>query len=342
MKLKIVLSFIIFTYLNLGSSCEKEELFDFERVGVNGISLEAPQSEFTPVVYDTINQIGANWVAIMPYAFLGNNSTELIYNIDRMWWGETKAGVISSVEMAHQKGLKVMIKPHIWLRYGKYTGELKFESDNAWEKFENSYTDYILFFAQLADSLNCELYCIGNELRSFTTNRTSYWISLVSKVRSVYQGQITYAANWDEYKYIGFWKLLDYIGVNAYFPLSSVKVPTVKNAREGWFKHRNELKLTAQDNKKHVLFTEYGYRSVEFTCKEPWNSYEDFAINNMAQKNALEALYKEFWEERWFAGGFLWKWHVNFNYNRNKDGYSPQQKSALQVVKEYYRGSTSP
>ena len=58
-----------------------------------------------------------------------------------------------------------------------------------------------------------------------------YWIELIQKVRAVYQGQLTYAANYDNYQEVDFWEHLDFIGINAYFPLRepSDKLPSSEN-----------------------------------------------------------------------------------------------------------------
>jgi len=58
----------------------------------------------------------------------------------------------------------------------------------------------------------------------------------------------------------------------------------------------------------------------------------------MAQANCYEALFQKFWEEEWFQGGFLWKWHM---INENAGGesckkFTPQNKIALSVVSSWY------
>ena len=42
-----------------------------------------------------------------------------------------------------------------------------------------------------------------------------------------------------------------------------------------------------------VLFTEYGYRSVENCAKEPWVADRKGTVSLTAQQNAYEALYRE-------------------------------------------------
>ncbi|MEZ4779733.1 MAG: glycoside hydrolase, partial [Flavobacteriaceae bacterium] len=92
--------------------------------------------------------------------------------------------------------------------------------------------------------------------------------------------------------------------------------------------------------KKPVLFTEYGYRSMDFAGKKPWDSnYQLSSINMEVQSNLLEGLYQEIWQEPWFAGGFIWKWFIaHEKAGGNTDNqFTPQNKPAEQIVKKTYQ-----
>lgn len=103
---------------------------------------------------------------------------------------------------------------------------------------------------------------------------------------------------------------MDYIGVDSYFPISQEKTPSVKGARQGWQGWKMELAdFSAQQDRK-ILFTEIGYRSFDFAGKAPWESDRSLEnVNLKAQQNLTEAFFKEIWNEPWFAGSFIWKWH---------------------------------
>ena len=61
--------------------------------------------------------------------------------------------------------------------------------------------------------------------------------------------------------------------------------------------------------------------------------------NPRLQAAAYEALFRVWWDEPWFAGGFVWKW-----YARRPAGewiatdYSPQGKLAESVLATWYSG----
>ena len=162
----------------------------------------------------------------------------------------------------------------------------------------------------------------------------------IQEIRKVYKGKLTYAANWDEYKRITFWNQLDYIGIDAYFPLTDKKSPTIEEFELGWQTHKNEIKKVQSQFKKPILFTEYGYRSIDFTGKKPWESNRtEGSVNLEAQKNGLQAIHNQFWKEEWFVGGFLWKWfHTHDRVGGlNNNRFTPQNKPAELLIQQLYK-----
>ena len=119
-----------------------------------------------------------------------------------------------------------MVKPQIWISNGAFTGNMSMPTKEDWEKFESSYEEFILLFAQMAEETQSDIFCIGTELKTFINERPEFWVNLIRKVKKVYHGNLTYAANWDEYAKTPFWSQLDYIGVNAYFPLCEKENPS--------------------------------------------------------------------------------------------------------------------
>ncbi|MGI8637297.1 MAG: glycoside hydrolase family 113, partial [Segetibacter sp.] len=243
---------------------------------------------------------------------------------------------IGTIQLAHQRGLMVMLKPHLWIAHGIYTGGFALDSDKEWELWEASHRDYILHFAAIADSMKAEILCIGTELGATTKARPAYWSSLIDSIKKIYRGKLTYAANWDDYTSVPFWKKLDYIGVDAYFPLATDKTPAVNSIKKGWQKHINQLEKLSTQYGRPVLFTEYGYRNVDNTTAEPWKENKGDE-NNDAQANAFEGFYQSFARKKWFAGGFVWKWYIDDGrYRRDNIDFSPQGKQAEKVIENWY------
>ncbi|MFT4830664.1 MAG: hypothetical protein ACI815_000300 [Psychroserpens sp.] len=308
---------------------------------INGVSFVASRDQASQEHVDALLKINAESAAVMPFGFIRDvGSPEIIYDTERQWFGETKKGAKQYIELLHNNGLRVMMKPQIWIWKGEFTGTLKMNSEEDWKTLEVSYTNFIIAYAQLAQETKTEFFCVGTELEKFIENRPEYWHGLVKKIRAVYKGKLTYAANWDEYERTPFWKDLDYIGVDAYFPLSDERTPTVEQLVVGWIPYKEKLMSLSKGMNKPVLFTEYGYRSNDYTAKRPWlvdQSKDD--VNLQAQANATKAIFESFWGEDWFHGGFVWKWFLDHKSagGGSDNRFTPQNKPAEDIIKAFYK-----
>jgi ppGpp synthetase/RelA/SpoT-type nucleotidyltranferase len=308
---------------------------------INGVSFVAAPQAAEQSHVDPVIKLNANYAAIMPFGFLRKlSATEVIHNTDRQWFGETRKGAKQYSELLQKNKIKIMIKPQIWVWNGEFTGFIKMESEADWKAFEASYESFIMEYAELAEELDAEIYCIGTELHEFVAARPEFWKQLITKVRKVYKGKLTYAENWDSFAKVPFLDQLDFIGIDAYFPLSDEKMPSLETFQKGWQPHKHKIGKISQKYGKKVLFTEYGYRSMDYTGKEPWDSTRKGKVLNLkAQEIALQALYNEFWNEEWFAGGFIWKWFINDEKvgGMENNQFTPQNKPAELVVRKTYK-----
>lgn len=195
---------------------------------------------------------------------------------------------------------------------------------------------YIMHFAFLADSMKVEIFCIGTELGSSIKSRPLFWNALIDSVKKNYSGKLTYAANWDDYPKIGFWEKLDYIGVDAYFPLINDKTPAVPSLVKSWLQYTIGLEKLSKKLNRPVMFTEHGYRNVDYNAAEPWKEI-DHGQNDEAQANALEAIYRSLAGKQWFVAGYIWKWYLE-KRRRGKIqiDFTPQDKPALKIVKQWF------
>lgn len=296
---------------------------------------EASQQHIDPVL-----NVQANYAAIMPFGFTSDiNSPDLIFDSDRQWFGERREGVEQYIQKMHQNGVSIMVKPQIWISRGAFTGNLKMLTEADWKQFEEAYEAFILLYATLAEETQSDIFCIGTELKVFVNERPEFWSELITKVRHVYHGEITYAANWDEYAKTPFWSRLDYIGVNAYFPLCEEENPSVETLSKGWQPWKAKLKEVSKNKKRPILFTEFGYRSMDFTGKKPWLvDRNQTDVNLEAQARATQVLFDEFWSESWFAGGFVWKWFMQHDEvgGHEDNRFTPQNKPAESVIRKQY------
>lgn len=310
---------------------------------MNGVSFVAPSREIGSNPFMPVKMINADWVALMPFAFISEKTPEVIFDRERQWWGEKTIGTIKTIEFAKQHNLKILLKPHVWVKNQGWTGEFKLQDEEEWLIWEKSYETYILNYAAIADSLDVDAFCIGLEFKHAVNERPNFWGNLINKVRDIYSGKITYAANWDNFKNIPFWDEIDFIGINAYFPLSSKDTPDVKELRASWNDEKQSLFELSMKHKKPIVFTEFGYRSIDKAAGNQWELEHHRRFkgqpNFEIQERAYEALFNTFWDEPWFKGGFLWKWYPDLyrNLDSQNSDYTPQKKPVEKIIRERYK-----
>ena len=122
---------------------------------------------------------------------------------------------------------------------------------------------------------------------------------MIKDLRSVFSGSLTYAANWGpgagEYRRVLFWDALDFVGINAYFPLTNRPDPQISDLVAGWQRYTpadggrpehwlDDLVVFSQSVGKPLVLTEIGYPSHADAVQRPW----DF-LHKAAPKYSLQA-----------------------------------------------------
>ena len=280
-----------------------------------------------------LRDMGANAIALVPYGLVGKDSTRISY----MRTGENDEGVTEAAFAVHQLGMKVMLKPQLWVPRGGFTGNIQFDSADDRARWMRSYREYILHYARLAELDQIDLLCIGTELEGMTSDDAA-WRSLIADVRRVYHGSLTYAANWRlEFAGIRFWDALDYAGLNEYFPLGTA--PSTR--AEELLPTADDLALKLQAMSRHwhrpILFTEAGYPSVHGAAVEPWIEDSGHAVSLNEQAACYEAIFRAFSGRTWFSGMFWWKWYSDGRGGGENDGsYVPTDKPAANLIHDWY------
>lgn len=309
---------------------------------INGVCFVSPGKESSFSNFNSFNRISAKWVALTPYAFSRAKEPFVKFNSEHSWWGEQSAGTVAMIKQAKADSLKIMLKPHVWVMGEGWCGQFDLKTDEEWAEWEKDYARYIITYAKIAEKHKVEMLCIGTEYKIAATKREVFWRGLIKAIRKIYNGKVTYAANWDNYANIKFWDDLDFVGVDAYFPLSQSKTANIKELNQKWQIIVNELQTFSKKQNKKVLFTEFGYKSIHFSAWNQWeleSIREDVNVNLQAQVNTYSSLFENIWGESWFGGGFLWKWFANDDNSGglNNSDYTPQNKPVEQIIQKYYQ-----
>ena len=285
----------------------------------------------------SMSQIGVKCVAIVPTWYQEHFDS---IKMEKNTRTPSDQSLKRAIRKAREEGMFVMLKPHIDLisDEGNTRSDIGFYSDDKWKEWFDNYTRFIVHYAKIAQSEDVEFFCIGTEL-SFAAAQTRMWKDeVIPKVRKVFKGQITYAANWDEYANIEFWDALDYAGIDAYFPLAEKGIPDYEGLKQGWRKWIEDIEEWVAKVKKPVLFTECGYASVNTAAVKPWQENRRSKPNPELQANCYKALMEELWDKEWFFGVYWWNWNTySGSGGTNNRGFTPQNKPAAECIEEWFK-----
>ena len=107
-----------------------------------------------------------------------------------------------------------------------------------------------------------------------------------------------------------FWDALDYIGIDAYFPLADPAdpAPPAQQLAAAWSGrgYLNAIAALSRRTGRQVLFTEIGYRAIHTAAVHPSSWQARAATDTGAQANAYEAFYTAVAGQPWMAGVYWW------------------------------------
>ena len=292
---------------------------------------------------DALLLTGVNWVAVNVLWYQDTGSSIEIKPHEQKTVSD--ASLDHLIDYLQNKKIAILLKPMVDARDHTWRGQFAPEDREAWF---DSYTKFILHYARIAEEKRLELFSIGCEFPMGNAEEQSHWLSLIEKVRSVYSGKLTYAANFNKkgsYKRVRFWDVLDYIGIDAYFSVSGRRRNSVRRMQRGWNRwiRRIERWYGRKDHSIPVLFTELGATSVRGGARRPW-AYDQTSEPNWAEQAAYyEAFFNSFENRPWLKGSFWWWWDnpSTSDYIKREEGdyarfYTPKGKDAQEVLGRYY------
>jgi len=295
-------------------------------------------SEAACASLDQLQKLHVEWLSLMPFAFSsgGNSQPRLSFSHRNSWEGDDNLRRISWE--AHRRGMRIFLKPHVWLR-GQSTVDLRISDPLVWRDWFFSYRRYILHQARLGEAIGAELFSIGNELPLLTLDpaHQTDWRTLISEVRRVFSGNLTYCANWgDDFEQIHLADVLDVVGLNAYYPLTAQSGASFESCRQGALAVADKVAAVATRIQKPIIITEIGYPSTIEAASRPW--IEDGSkLSVEAQAQAASAFFEAFWDRPWLRGVYWWKWYSHGRGGGENDrSYMPRGKPAAAVITEWY------
>ena len=290
----------------------------------------------TPEMKETMHELkslGANSISIHPYARIYEDG-HVRFRKDRQ-----SDHIMTPAGWSKELNLKFMIKPHLayWGTKFRWRGDIEFNSETEWQTFFKDYEGWIVTLAEIAEKCGSPIFCVGTELINSIKYEES-WRKIISKVRNVYSGKLTYASNWDNYDKVKFWDQLDYIGIQAYFPLVNHEFPTKEQIEQGWDGVYDKIIPFADSLNKQIIFTEIGYDISTAAAMEPWRSGRSEEGDGASiQKLCLEVALEKSIEYEQMAGLFLWKWFADTQPFAHHEDYNLQRPEIKSLLKEIWK-----
>ena len=200
----------------------------------------------------------------------------------------TFASLIHAIDTIHSLGMQTIMKPHVDVLTGQWRGEIKFTTEEEWATWFSNYTSYITQIATLSAKYNVSILNVGTELAG-TSMRASDWIAVVNTVKTIYSGPLTYGSNHGvETDQIIWWDHLDYIGIDAYYALSSTPNPPLASLIQAWNDIIPVLAAYSDLWQRPIIFCEIGYRSTSVAAIEPWDFNGNEPADLLAQVNLYQ------------------------------------------------------
>lgn len=250
-------------------------------------------------------------------------------------WTATEEQVLRALRSARRRKLHVTLFPIMRLVHpqpGEWRGRIRPANEDEWWR---SYTAFILRAAELAAHEKADRFLVGSELLTREGMRAR-WARLIDRLRVRHPAlELMYSANWDHFRPVRFWDLVDVVGVTGYWEIGPERDPKLRSLLEAWRQPRGELAALAKDVGRPLVLTEIGYPSLRGGLRWPWDETRAAPVDLEVQRLGYEAFARAFGGFEPLAGVYFWNW---FGFGGGEDGnYTPRDKPAGDVLRCWFR-----
>lgn len=303
---------------------------------INGVTFAAFAGKGTfqsKQTYESLDKLikrtNANYIVLVPNGLMETpQSQEIDYRSSATF---SDKELRKAIDYIHEKGLKVALKPTVNCKNGTWRAYISFfdidvPCEAKWSVWFDAYTDFECHYASIAEEMGCEMFITGCEMVQ-TEHREKEWRQLISEVRKVYTGPVTY--NTDKYQEdrVTWWDALDYICSSGYYPIND------------WENQLDRIEKVVKKYNKPFFFAEAGCRSISGAAQLPndWNMSGE--VNVEEQVRWYKAMFAAVKRRDFVKGLFLWDWQHILYSAKEADldtGYGIYAKPAEEVVRDFY------
>lgn len=295
----------------------------FSRRG--GFEGELPRKSFDRMIEGT----GANFVIFVPTGLQETPQSEAIVFDHKYNVGD--AELIEMIRYAHEKGIRVALKPTVNCKNGTWRAHINFFDEDVpcepkWGNWFASYTSFQCHYAAIAEAEHCEMFIAGCEMVQ-TERRETQWRQLIADIRNVYHGLVSY--NTDKYQEhrVKWWDAVDVISSSGYYPI------------DDWENQLDRIEPVVKHFQKPFFFAECGCMSTHGASVIPndWSVKGDVDLEEQAAW--YQAMFEACKKRDWVQGFSLWSWSGGL-YSKEEAKkhrfYEVCNKPAEQCIKDFY------
>jgi len=287
-----------------------------------------------------VRAVGADWVSLVVTGYQEDPlSVQVLADPEKT---VPLSSVARAVQIAHAEGIKVLLKPHVNLQIEEkddhmWRGLIRPRGPDDVNAWFHGYRAFLKPFVELSIREKVEMLSVGVELQQMD-GFGDHWQKLIAWVRECgYRGKLTYSAMYNSFERVPFWRELDYVGIDAYFPATANADADLRQIIAGCKALAARLGAFSKEVGKPIVFTEVGFNNHDGCNTRPsfWSGNKA-PIDNLEQAACYHAVLDIFPRQPWLAGMFWWTWESSGTPMPSDPSYSPQSKLALMVLESYY------
>ena len=260
---------------------------------------------------------GADFVIFAPNGVQKNaHSEEICYTSEATMTDEE---LVEMIAYAKELGLRVALKPT-----ANCADDVVCEAK--WSNWFPSYTAFQLHYAKIAEKTGCEIFIAGCEM-VMTEHREKEWRKLISDIKEVYHGLVSYNTDKYQEEHVTWWDAVDVISSSGYYPIHD------------WENQLDRIERVVKKYQKPFFFAEAGCMSVKDSNLVPNNWEVRGDVDLQGQRDWYEAMFEACEKRDWLKGMAFWSWNPKLPTREQAllmGDYEIYQKPAEQVVKEHF------
>lgn len=232
---------------------------------------------------------------------------------------------------AQSLGLRVILKPMVNCEDGTWRAHINFfdkevPCEPKWSKWFKYYTEFQLHYAEIAQECQCEMLIIGCEMVQ-AQRKELEWRKLISEIRKVYKGLISYNTDKYQEEEVKWWDAVDVISSSGYYPIDK------------WEQELDRIEKVIKVYNKPFFFAEAGCMSSEGSSYIPNNWELAGKLNLEEQRLYYEVMFRHCKKRAWIKGFGIWSWEAQLyekEAGENQPYYDVYGKPASKEIKAFY------